>query len=420
MAILLAGLLGDSRNKVGNIVTYRMKGQNVARVHVEKVKNPQSDAQMRQRAKLINLVAAYRANMFWMKYGAFENKQQKWSDYNAFVSANTNLSPVFLQKEQVNAGAGIVQPFTISRGSLGAIELNFDNENEAFISNLYIGDNEIGSTTTIGSISAALIDNNNGIRKGDQLSVIAMFQRTQNGNVPVILTRAYELIIDTTSTREIGDVIPDLQQSTVGDSDSNAISWGGLGSTDLGGCAFILSRDEGGSIKVSTQILQLTPAMRDFELSYRSSAAFQRFIASYGGGGMNFLSGGYYNATSQNIILGAQIVSYREGTRPVVNVGDQSYQLSNTLGDIIIQTNEEIGTVNSVTLYTSSAGDSGANYVISTGITVSGNLITLASGSLPPISGAYIRRIVLSTANGMISAEFTVITDSGDPGDITG
>lgn len=420
MAILSAGILGAARNKVGNVVTYKIKGQNVARVYVDKVSNPQSDAQMRQRAKLINLVAAYRANLFWMRYGAFENKEQKWSDYNAFVSSNTYLNPPYLTKEQVAAGAGIVQPFTISRGSLGAVDLVFDGNLEMHISNLFVGDLTISSTTTIGALSSALIDNNNGIRQGDQLSFIVMYQRTQNNSTPVILTRAYEIIIDTTSVTLVSDRVPNLLNNTLAGTESSSLAWDILTGEDLGGAAIILSRDESGSIKVSTQQLICTPAMRDFELTYRTSAAFQAFLASYGGGGQNFLSAGYYAESSDNVLLGAQIVGYREGSRPQVPVGGSSYQLNSNVGSIAITLNEEIGAVDSIRITTLDLGGTTATVTYSSGFSLEGNTITLAAATVTGIAEKYISSITIVTTAGNVSANFIANVDSGDPGDVTG
>ena len=420
MAILSAGILGATRNKVGNVVTYKIKGQNVARVYVDQVSNPQSDAQMRQRAKLINLVAAYRANLFWMRYGAFENKEQKWSDYNAFVSANTYLNPPYLTKEQVAAGAGIVQPFTISRGSLGSIECSYNAGLDVFMTNLFCGNLDIGNDTTIGTLSRALIDNNNGIRQGDQLSLIVMHQRTQNNSTPVILVRAYELIIDTTSVVPVVDTIPSLATDQLPNEGVFRLTTDALSGLELGGCAFILSRDTGGSIKVSTQQLVCTPAMRDFELTYRTSAAFQAFLASYGGGGQNFLSAGYYSASSENVLLGAQIVGYREGTRPLVPVGGSSYMLNSNVDNIAITLNEEIGAIDSIRITTLDPLGVTETVTYSSGFSQDGTTVTLASATVTGLAEKSISNITIVTTAGNVSANFVANVDSGDPGDVTG
>lgn len=320
MAILSAGILGATRNKVGNVVTYRLKGQNVARVYVDQVSNPQSDAQMRQRAKLINLVAAYRANLFWMKYGAFENKAQKWSDYNAFVSANTNLAPVYMVKEQVAAGAGIVQPFTITRGSLQSIQQYYDEDIQAAMSNLYIGNHGLTTDTSVGELSQWLIENNNGLRVGDQLSVILNFQRVGSSGYPYILVRAYELIINTANTTLVKNVLPNLSVHEDMDEKSVlSIEFGSFENQLMGG-SFILSREVSGNIQVSTQNIVITPEMETYLMNYQTDTAFRNYVDSYGGGGENFLSAGYSSiASNAEVPLELQLQSLTVGTSTLLN-----------------------------------------------------------------------------------------------------
>ena len=384
MAILSAGILGAARNKVGNVVTYKLKGQNVARVYVDQVSNPQSDAQMQQRAKLINLVAAYRANLFWMRYGAFENKKQKWSDYNAFVTANTYLNPPYLTKEQVAAGAGIVQPFTISRGSLGSIDCEYNTSEDACITNLFVGDLQLDENTTVGALSLALINNNNGIRQGDQLSLIVMYQRIMNNSTPVILVRAYELIIDTTSASLVADVMPSLNNYVLTSGGPNQLASDVLARTDLGGLAFILSRDEGGSIKVSTQQLQCTPAMRDYELNYRTSAAFQAFLASYGGGGENFLSAGYSSLSSNSEVpLELQLQSLTVNQATLLDNAEAPEIQTGTA--IRFNMSDTPDTPTEVRFYWyDPVGDESGSFTKTTGITVLGPTAnyTVASGDI--------------------------------------
>lgn len=384
MAILSAGILGAARNKVGNVVTYKIKGQNVARVYVDKVSNPQSDAQMRQRAKLINLVAAYRANLFWMRYGAFENKEQKWSDYNAFVSANTYLNPPYLTKEQVAAGAGIVQPFTISRGSLGNIDFSYNASADAFISNLFVS-NEFtwnDATTTIGQLSEQLITNNNGIHSGDQLSLIIMYQRMQNNSTPVLLVRAFEMIIDTTSQILAIQTIPNLATEVV--NGQQCLSITGLESTDLGGAAFILSRDEGGSIKVSTQQLVLTPNMQNYILNYQTDTAFRNFVDSYGGGGENFLSAGYSSLSSNSEVpLELQLQSLTVNQATLLNNAEAPEIQTGTA--IRFNMSDTPDTPTEVRFYWfDPVGDDSGSFTKTTGITVLGPTAnyTVASGDI--------------------------------------
>ena len=372
MAILSAGILGATRNKVGNVVTYRLKGQNVARVYVDQVSNPQSDAQMHQRAKLINLVAAYRANLFWMRYGAFENKAQKWSDYNAFVSANTNLAPVYMVKEQVAAGAGIVQPFAITRGSLQSIDTYFDSSSNHFVTNLFVGNLQITENTTVAEFSSSILENNNGLRIGDQISLIINYQRVNSNGVPYILVRAYELVIDTTSSALLSSKIPSLQSDEYENNNFQVVYSVGDLEYELSGIAFVISREVSGSIQVSTQSLVLTPQMEAYLLNYQTDTAFRAYVDSYGGGGENFLSAGYSSlASNADVPLELQLQSLTVGTSTLLNNAEAPD--INTGTQIRFNLSDTPDAVESVRFYWySPEGDDSSSFTKTSGITILG------------------------------------------------
>ena len=96
MAKVKSGGIRNLIGRVGGNVYYMNKGQNIARELAPAISNPQTAAQQEQRMRWANLVSFYRVNQPWMKRGAFESKKQTWSDYNAFVSANSKISPVYL------------------------------------------------------------------------------------------------------------------------------------------------------------------------------------------------------------------------------------------------------------------------------------------------------------------------------------
>ena len=117
MAILKSLIVRGGRKQIGGMVLYSRNGETIARELAAQVTNPRTPAQMEQRVKLSNLVAVYRANASWMR-GAFENKKDRESDYNAFVSANVGNNAVALSKSDVAAGAAVVGNYKITSGSL--------------------------------------------------------------------------------------------------------------------------------------------------------------------------------------------------------------------------------------------------------------------------------------------------------------
>lgn len=270
--------------RLGGVVFYTRSGETVARELAPSVSNPRTEVQMQQRIKLANVVAAYKANKSWIA-GAFEDKSEKESDYNAFVRFNLTDSKVALNKSQAAAGASVVAPYQISSGSLPSIDCT--GQTTGVRSNLYTGNLIITEATTIGQISTALLSNNNGLERGMQLSLIVNIQRS-DGNLirPYIVCRAYEFIINETSSELLSAYIPFGLLSTL-ELESNPLFFNGE-SLGYGAAAFVLSKTESGRLYVSSQTLR---QFGDTSLYgfYTSDAAIAAAIQSYGENADRFL-----------------------------------------------------------------------------------------------------------------------------------
>ena len=284
MAILKNVVMRGASQRLGGIVLYTRSGETIARELAPSVSNPRTRIQMQQRVKLANVVAMYKANKFWMP-GAFEDKAEKETDYNAFVRFNLTDSKVALTKDAAAAGAGVVAPYKISSGSLGEIELT--GSQTGVQTNLYTGALIITSVTTVGQLSAALETNNNGITKGMQLSIIVNLQRRNEiTSRPYIVVRAYEIIIDETSTKLVSEFIPHGLLETL-DLEGRPLFFNGSSLGD-GAAAFILSKTEGGKTAVSTQTLRFYGNQSIYSI-YTSATAVESAIRSYGSNETRFL-----------------------------------------------------------------------------------------------------------------------------------
>lgn len=296
--------------RVGRVVYAMNKGQNIARELQTEVANPRTSVQMNQRTALANLVALYRLNQPWMFRGAFENKGKTLSDYNAFVQANLSATEVALTKQEVNAGACVVAPVTITKGTLPSIQLQFERAQDnkgLFVSDLYVGTSFDFTGATIADLSQALLDNNNGLQNGDQLSFIVNYQRS-NGDIPYGVARYGELIIDTADVRALTELdLPVLAKSSMsGRDDALEIQ---ISETAVS-AVIILSREVSGKIKVSTQKFVLSTEAETFVANYTSAAAKSRAAKSYGSTRTNFLSAGYgTSGTNESVPLAPQILS---------------------------------------------------------------------------------------------------------------
>ena len=83
-------LLGTSSGKLGDIVNYRMNGQQMSRVYVATIKNPKTTAQMRQRAIMATVTNAYSALSFVCDH-SWEGVQYGGKSMYKFLKVNANL-----------------------------------------------------------------------------------------------------------------------------------------------------------------------------------------------------------------------------------------------------------------------------------------------------------------------------------------
>lgn len=317
MAKLFNGLLGNSKNKIGSIVTYVMKGQQLARSKAANVSNPRTAAQMTQRIKLANVVAMYRANKAWMSRYAFETKLTKWSVFNAFVHFNLSGSLVALTKSEAAAGACVVAPYKMTDGSLGEITQTLNANTGGIETNLYVGELDVTASTTIAELSAALIANNNGIVEGMQLSLVENFQTDING-MPKVIVRAHELIVSTSDTSLVSSRLP---IAVLYVNNSKLVYYPNQ-STSAQGILWVLSQTISGKTYVSPATMYLTDT--GTYGSYTSDVAVAAAIASYGSADETpFLDSTAVGSASNSVAITHSILSVKIGASgtPVVSGG---------------------------------------------------------------------------------------------------
>lgn len=303
--------LRGAKQRLAGAVLYQNNGQTLIRELAASVSNPRTASQMTQRVRLSNCVAVYRANKFWMKY-AFEDKKDKESDYNAFIGENISNNAVALTKSEVNAGAAVAAPYTITRGSLGSIEQTLTDPD--LITNLFLLEELDLTQATVGEFSRQLIAANNGIVEGMQLSFIANIQQTNNlTGVPYLVVRAYEVIIDTTNTRQLTEYFADgFLGTSVSTGEQPRLS-ADVSNFGEGAFTFILSHTVGGVTRVSTQSLQLVG--NTVYQQHTNSAAWQAAIESYGESTETFLDSKSAN-TAANVAATTSLLSaIIDGTR---------------------------------------------------------------------------------------------------------
>ena len=250
MAIIRNAANQMMKGRVGQTTYYISKGQQVARQSRNDSNYGESarrtELQQNRRVLWANLVEFYKASARWMPK-AFESKKSGQTDYNKFMAVNVPTARIPLTKSQAEAGACVVDGFVITQGSLPSVEVNAYSS--SYRTNLMIGSLTIGAETTVGELSAALIENNANCRAGMQLS-FAMYQQTVDSlGTPRVNCRLYELTLDESATDLARDHIPAIGLSSVGGAVGSAAEM------PIGAFAWILSELQSGQLKVSTQLL---------------------------------------------------------------------------------------------------------------------------------------------------------------------
>lgn len=424
MAIFKQVWLRGAKKRLGGAVTYTMNGQQIARELAANVKNPRTSQQMRQRVKLAALVNFYRSMRPWAKIGAFSNKPATWSDYNAYVSANIGANPVYLTKEQASSGCSVVAPYVISRGVLPRATTKYIETNRQFISNIYVGDNDAILDLTIGTLSQAILDFNNGIQNGDQISVISVVQRTSNSG-PYVVQRAYEFTIDVNNTTAIDAAGIDAWLILQAEDGENFALCHSAEENNMG-CAFVISRKVGGKILTGDAQLELTTTAKTFLRVYQSGAQLQLAIASYGQGEDNFLDPTTTGGSSNNVVLNTQILSLTFtgtwGSR-TITAGGSIAMVTGQVGDIYIDTSSPVEPGDIDKFVFKNASGTEVVIIDQTPVLESGRLrYTLEAQQMSDLQSNInnINSATLTAGDESVSIQFSNNGGQADPGDVTG
>lgn len=314
MAVLKNLWLRQAKQRLGGAVTYMLKGQQVVRELSASVSNPRTNSQMSQRVRFANLVAFYRANRAWMERYAFETRPQTWSVYNAFMSANLASNKIALTKAEADGGFCIVAPYQVTKGSLPSIDHDLDTTTGNWQTNLQVGEFDLAGAT-IASLTEALFANNNGLQAGDQLSLIVNYQSESN-NVATVIARYYEVILSTSNSTPLSERLSDEHVAIV----NGTLGFTAGASDPVMGFTYVLSRDNGSSVRVSSQNLTLTDT--GLYSTYIEDAQWAKATSSYGSGsGTAFLAAGYQSGSNADVVLQPSIIAAALDAGSVRSVG---------------------------------------------------------------------------------------------------
>lgn len=249
------GLFKKSKGSLGGVTFRGVNGQTVTSEKITKTTNPRTEAQMKQRVQLANLVSTYRL-LQRSNLKGFQFKKKTQSDYNAFVANNINIVKCYLTKQEAAAQACVPAPYLFSQGSLPSIVVSQDSGTSRYVTSVSLAslDTLMSSTDVkpvdvpINILSACIIKDNAGWQEGDQLSYISFRQITdESSGFPYGSLYRSDIVLNLDDTRKVGDVIDSLGFDIFNHflaHDASKIQ---------GAFAWVHSRNVSGSLQVSTQ-----------------------------------------------------------------------------------------------------------------------------------------------------------------------
>lgn len=165
--------LGTMSGKIDNLRLYERGGITIGSYYPSDPKNPKTEAQMKQRIKMNNILEMYR-NMKECLQTNFEGILGNRNASNIFRSHNLLQPPVWLTQSQKNHQECVLAPYVVSHGHLATI--GYEYKNETFVSDIIIKDKQL-SDITVGDFIYYISMYNDNWFYHDDLQIILLCQK---------------------------------------------------------------------------------------------------------------------------------------------------------------------------------------------------------------------------------------------------
>lgn len=253
-------LLGYARGAVGDLVFARNKGQQTTKARNRNPFNPRTENQMVQRSVMSNNVKFFTRGVQNLFKFAFEHKNSKESDFNAFIRYNRQNGVMISQSAFECQGYPALGKFIMSHGSLPTPITRYDKEDH-----VYTFDAQGASeNATIGEISKVL-KRKYQLQNGDMVTFLRILcSNSTQFNTPAVYPAERplttwdiaQIIIDPTSDVSITEALQNVNANY----DGVGIIVPELTINEVGAFCVIFSRPGIRGLKTSTSQLLLNEA----------------------------------------------------------------------------------------------------------------------------------------------------------------
>lgn len=191
-----------------NTIYYEVNGVTFGRSKPTKMGNPKTEAQMKQRIKMNNILNMYKYIKGYLQQN-FEGIIGNKNASSFFRSYNLMKTPVWLTKGEKESYKFVLAPYVVAQGRINSVGYEF--RNGVFVSDINVGDLEINDETEERVLSSIICGNNEGWTNNDSLQVILLRQkRTASLDEEIAHPTCCSIVVslDNSSATKIGDIAP--------------------------------------------------------------------------------------------------------------------------------------------------------------------------------------------------------------------
>ena len=198
--------LGTMVGNSGGMSYFEVNGVTIGRAKPTKMGNPKTEAQMKQRIKMNNILNTYKYIKEYLQHN-FEGTIGYKSASSFFRSYNLMKTPVWLTKAQKESYKFVLAPYVVAQGRIPTVGYEF--RDGVFVSDINVGDLEINDETEECVLSSVIRGNNEGWTNNDSLQVILLKQK-RVGSLEEEITHptccSILISLDNTSATKIGEI----------------------------------------------------------------------------------------------------------------------------------------------------------------------------------------------------------------------
>ena len=171
--------VGIIKGKAGNMSYFEVNGETIGRSFHTSIKNPKTEAQMKQRIKMNNILNTYKYIKGYLQQN-FEGIIGNKNASSFFRSYNLMKTPVWLTKAQKESFKFVLAPYVVAQGRINSVGYEF--RDGVFVSDINVGTLEINDETEENVLSSVICGNNDGWANNDTLQIILLRQKRAEGS----------------------------------------------------------------------------------------------------------------------------------------------------------------------------------------------------------------------------------------------